>query len=77
MGQTQTRKILRSMRSISTTSANVWLDFSALRAKTYDIIVLTPHIPKLRVRKVKNLLKSNATEEPEEVRLTLKIKVLC
>ncbi|KAJ7872064.1 cleft lip and palate associated transmembrane protein [Mycena leptocephala] len=29
--------------------------------------LLTPHIPKLRVRKVKNLLKSNATEEPEEV----------
>ncbi|KAJ7771117.1 cleft lip and palate associated transmembrane protein [Mycena maculata] len=29
--------------------------------------LLTPHIPKIKVRKEKNLLKSNATEEPEEV----------
>ncbi|KAJ6458642.1 cleft lip and palate associated transmembrane protein [Mycena vitilis] len=28
--------------------------------------LLTPHLPKVKVRKVKNLLHSNATEEPEE-----------
>ncbi|KAJ7432996.1 cleft lip and palate transmembrane protein 1-domain-containing protein [Mycena galericulata] len=29
--------------------------------------LLTPHIPRLKVRKEKNLLSSNATDEPEEV----------
>ncbi|KAJ7739934.1 cleft lip and palate associated transmembrane protein [Mycena metata] len=29
--------------------------------------LLTPHIPKLKIRKEKNLLRANATDEPEEV----------